>query len=216
VGPAGRVTGIDLSSAMMAEAARRAAADGLANARFVAGDASTYPFDPASFDLVFSRFGVMFFGDPAAAFGHLRQALRSGGRLVFLCWRPFKDNPWALVPFMAGAPFLPPLPRPGPDDPGPFSFGDADRVRRILGAAGFAAVAIDAIDEVLPLSSGGLDEAVAQATGIGPLARALRDAPTEARAKVVEAVRAALTPHLVDSAVRLPAACWLVKAVNPA
>jgi SAM-dependent methyltransferase len=213
--PGGSVLGVDLSSPMMAEAARRAAAEDLGNVRFVAGDASTMAFQPASFDLVFSRFGVMFFGDPVAAFAHLRRALKSGGRLAFLCWRPFKENPWALVPFMAGAPLLPPLPRPGPDDPGPFSFGDAERVRRILGAAGFSGIAIDAVDEVLPLASGGIEEAVVQATEIGPLSRAMREAPADTRARVVEAVRGALAPHLVDGAVRLPAAGWLVKAINP-
>lgn len=215
VAPSGSVLGLDLSAAMMAEAAKRAAAEGLDNVRFAAGDAAAHALPPGSFDLLFSRFGVMFFGDPPAAFAHLRRALKPGGRLCFVCWRPFKENLWALVPFMAGAPLLPPLPRPGPDEPGPFAFGDPDRIRRVLGAAGFGGIAVDPVDEVLTLSSGSLDDAVTQAMLIGPLARALAGAAPEVHAGVADAVRAALVPHMVDGAVRLPAACWLARAVNP-
>jgi SAM-dependent methyltransferase len=214
VGPDGSVTGLDLSSAMTTEATRRAEAEGLANTRFVVGDASVYPFEPGAFDLMFSRFGVMFFGDPAAAFSHLRRALKPDGRLVFLCWRSFKENPWALVPFMAGVPLLPPMPRPGPDDPGPFSFGDPERVRRILDAAGFAGLRIEPVHTVVTLSGGSLDETARLAMDFGPLARAMRDATPEAREKVAEAVRTALAPHYAEGAVRLAAACWLVRATN--
>jgi SAM-dependent methyltransferase len=200
---------------MVAEAGRRAAAEGLGNVRFAAGDASAEALPAAAFDLMFSRFGVMFFGDPAAAFAHLRPALKAGGRLAFLCWRPFKENLWAWVPFMAGAPLLPPLPRPGPDEPGPFAFGDPDRIRRILAAAGFGGVAIEPVDETIPLASGGLDDAATQAMELGPLARALADASPALREQVADAVRTALAAHLRDGTVSLPAACWLVRAVNP-
>jgi SAM-dependent methyltransferase len=215
VAPSGSVLGLDLSPPMMDEAARRAAAEGLTNVRFVAGDASSYRFEPASTDLLFSRFGVMFFGDPPAAFANLRRALKPGGRLTFLCWRPFKENGWAFVPFMAAVPLLPAIPRPQPDEPGPFAFGDSTRVRRILTEAGFAGIAIEPIDDVMALSTSGLDEAVTQATELGPLARTLRDTLPELRVKVADAVRTALAPHLTKEGVRLPAACWLVKAVNP-
>ncbi|TXL69180.1 class I SAM-dependent methyltransferase [Vineibacter terrae] len=215
VAPSGTVLGLDLSSAMVGEAARRAAADGLTNVRFLAGDASTHAFEPEAVDLLFSRFGVMFFGDPAAAFANLRRALKAGGRLAFLCWRPFKENGWAFVPFMASVPFLPPMPRPGPDDPGPFAFGDQNRVRRILADAGFSDIAIDPVDAMMVLSTSGLDEAVTQATEVGPLTRALREAPPAVRDKVIAAVREVLAGHVADGGVRLPAACWLVKAVNP-
>jgi SAM-dependent methyltransferase len=214
VGPGGSVVGLDLSPAMMAEAARRVGAESLTNTRFVVGDASVYPFEPTSFDLMFSRFGVMFFGDPAAAFAHLRRALKPNGRLAFLCWRSFKENPWALVPFMAGVPLLPAMPRPGPDDPGPFSFGDPERVRRILTAAGFADLRIEPMDTVVTLPGVSLDETARLAMDFGPLARAMRDASPETREKVAEAVRTALTPHVSDGAVRLAAACWLVRAAN--
>ena len=110
------------------------------------GDATTYPFEAASFDLVFSRFGVMFFGDPVAAFKNLRRALKPAGRLVFLCWRTPQENPWGLVPMRAAQPFLPPMRRPGPEDPGQYSFGDRARVERILKEAGFGAPSFKPLD----------------------------------------------------------------------
>jgi len=215
VASAGSVLGLDLSEAMMAEASRRAAAEGLANVRFVAGDASAYAFAPASIDLVFSRFGVMFFGDPAMAFTHLRRALKPRGRLTFLCWRPFKENLWAFVPFMAAMPFLPPMPRPGPNDPGPFAFGDRDHVQRILADAGFADITIDPIDDQAVLQASSADDAAKQAVELGPMTRLLREAPEASRQQAIEAVSKALAPYMSDGAVRLSAACWLVKAVNP-
>lgn len=215
VAPSGRVLGLDLSATMVAEASRRAAAEGIGNIRFAAGDASIHAFEPAAADLLFSRFGVMFFGDPPAAFTHLRKALKPGGRLTFICWRPFKDNGWAFVPFMAAVPVLPPMPRPAPDDPGPFAFGDPARVTRILADAGFTDIATEPVDDTLSLSTVGLDEAVAQATEIGPLARILRDAAPDLRTRVTDAVRAALARHLTPEGIRLPAGCWVVKAVNP-
>ena len=215
VAPSGSVLGLDLSEAMMGEAARRAAAEGLTNVRFVVGDASAYAFAPASVDLLFSRFGVMFFGDPTAAFTHLRRAIKPRGRLTFICWRPFKENDWAFVPFMAAVPHLPPMPRPGPNDPGPFAFGDRDHVQRILAGAGFADIAIDGIDDQAVLRASSADEAATQAVELGPMTRLLRDAPEATRRQATEAVSKALAPHLIDGAVRLTAACWLVKAVNP-
>ncbi|TWS96610.1 class I SAM-dependent methyltransferase [Reyranella sp. CPCC 100927] len=215
VGPSGTVLGLDLSEAMMAEASRRAAADGLANVRFAAGDASAYAFAPGSTDLLFSRFGVMFFGDPVAAFTHLRRALKPRGRLTFLCWRPFKDNAWAFVPFVAAVPFLPPMPRPGPHDPGPFAFGDRDHVRRVLAGAGFADITIDPIDDQAVFRASSLDEAAALAAEVGPMTRLLRAAPEAARRQAIDAVGKALAPYMADGAVRLSTACWLVKAVNP-
>ena len=120
--------GVDISEPLIG-AAR---AQGLANATFEIGDAASWPFEDGSFDLVFSRFGVMFFGDPVAAFGNIRRALKPGGRMVFICWRTPPENPWAAVPMRAAQPHLPPIERPGPEDPGQYSFGDRARVERIL------------------------------------------------------------------------------------
>lgn len=216
VAPGGSVLGCDLSSLLIDEAWRRVLAAGLGNLRFAAGDASTFAFEPAAADLLFSRFGVMFFGDPAAAFGHLRGALKPGGRLVFLVWRPFKENGWAFVPFAAAGPLLPQMPRPAPDEPGPFSFGDPARPRALLTQAGFGDIAVDPIDGTVALSRGGLDEAVEAALELGPLRRLLADVQADVRVRAVEAVRAALAKHLTPQGISLPAACWLITARNPA
>lgn len=214
--PGGTVLGCDLSPALTDEAWRRALSAGVGNVRFAAGDASTYAFEPGAADLLFSRFGVMFFGDPVAAFRHLRGALKPGGRLVFLVWRPFKENGWAFVPFAAAGPLLPQMPRPAPDEPGPFSFGDPARPRALLTQAGFTDIAIDPLDTTMTLSPGGLDEAVEQALEIGPLSRLLKDVPEDVRARAAAAVRAALAKHLTADGIILPAACWLITARNPA
>lgn len=212
--PGGSVLGCDVAPILIDAAWRRALSSGVANVRFASGDASTYDFEPAAADLLFSRFGVMFFGDPAAAFRHLRGALKPRGRVVFLVWRPFKDNGWAFVPFAAAGPLLPQMPRPSPDEPGPFSFGDPDRPRAALTEAGFADIAINPVDFMMPLSRGGLEEAVEQSVELGPLRRLLLDVPQDVRARAVDAVRAALAKHLTPDGVSLPAACWLITARN--
>lgn len=214
VAPGGSVLGCDLSSVLTDEARRRALAAGVSNVRFAAGDASTHAFEPAAADLLFSRFGVMFFGDPAAAFRHLRTALKPRGRLVFLVWRPFKENGWAFVPFAAAGPLLPQMPRPAPDEPGPFSFGDPARPRALLAQAGFAEIDIAPLDATIALSRGGLDEAVESAVELGPLRRLLADVAEDVRGRAVEAVRVALAKHLTPQGISLPAACWLITARN--
>ena len=210
VGPSGRVTGLDVSAPMLDVARSRSA--GLANVAWIRADAATHAFDPASADLLFSRFGVMFFGDPAAAFANLRRALRPQGRMVFACWRPFPENPWMRVPLHAAYAHVPPLPKLGPDDPGPFSFADAERVTRILTQAGFAEPRFTKRDFAMDLANGeGLDAAVRQAAGFGPASRAMEDQPEAARTAATDAIRAALTPYVAsDGRVALPAAIWLV------
>jgi SAM-dependent methyltransferase len=206
VGPQGRVLGVDIGAELVA-AAR---AQKLANARFEVGDAATWPFD-ASFDLVFSRFGVMFFGDPVMAFKNLRRALRPAGRLVFLAWRTGPENPWWLVPVRAAQPHLPPMERPGPEDPGPFAFGDRARVERILKESGFGSPAIQPVD--LPVPVGNDPAEVAENQGrFGALARMFAEATPDQVAKAKQAVAEALKPYAGKEGVRLPGACWLVTA----
>src|SRR5271165_255900 len=130
VGPSGQVLGVDVSAPMLARAAERLPP--AAPIKFARADATTYNFEPAVFDLLFSRFGVMFFAEPARAFANLRAALKPGGRLTFACWRKFDENGWLQVPLRAAQAHVPPLPRPGPEDPGPFSFADEARVQGIL------------------------------------------------------------------------------------
>jgi len=214
VAPGGHVVGLDLSEPMLARARERAAEAGLANLSFRVADVQTAPLDAGAFDAAFSRFGVMFFADPAAAFANVRGALRPGGRLTFACWRPVKENPWVLVPMAAAAPLLS-LPPPAPEGaPGPFAFGDAGRVRRILEQAGFADIAIDGVE--LPMTPGGgdLDAAADTLLQVGPLSSALREmnAGPALRDQVRGAVRKAFEPFVRDGRVELGSAIWLVQA----
>ncbi len=214
VGPAGHVTGLDVSEPMLGLARQRGA--GRDNIGWVLADASTHRFAPASRDLLFSRFGVMFFGDPVAAFANLRTALRPGGRLAFVCWRPFDENPWMRVPLHAVyAAGVQRVPKPGPEDPGPYAFADPDRVRRILTSAGWSEPVLTPVDVSLDVAAGGgLEQAVEQATHIGAASRALRDAPEELRPAAIAAIREALAPHVRDENVPLPGAVWVVTSTS--
>jgi len=212
VGAAGSVTALDISRPMLEVARKRAADAGLAQARFIEADAQTVRLEPARFDAVFSRFGVMFFNDPAAAFANLRGALKPGGRLTFVCWRPYLDNLWMRAPFEAAQPLLPPTTPAEPNAPGPFAFADDARVRGILQSAGFEQIEISPFDTAIGGSS--LDDAVTLAFRVGPLGSALREHP-QAVAAVTEAVRAELAKHVTPDGVLMPAAVWIVQARTP-
>lgn len=207
VGAGGRVLGVDISEQLVGAAS----AQGLANATFEIGDAAAWPFESGSFDLVFSRFGVMFFGDPVAAFANIRRAMRADGRLVFICWRTPPENPWAAVPMRAAQPHLPPIERPGPEDPGQYSFGDRARVERILTQSGFRDVAIEPVDRMLTQGKD-IPEVLERVGEFGPLARLFKEATPEQIAKAKAAIAEALKPHAKADGVVLAGACWLVRA----
>lgn len=137
VGPDGHVLGVDVSDPMAARARERIASAGLTNSQVIVSDAATHPFERGGADLLFSRFGVMFFADPVAAFGNLRGAVRPGGRLLCAAWRPLADNPWFRVPMEAARALLPPQPPADPEAPGPFALANQDRTLGILRAAGW-------------------------------------------------------------------------------
>jgi SAM-dependent methyltransferase len=164
---------------------------------------------------VFSRFGVMFFADPERAFSNLREALRPGGRASFVCWRPLVDNHWFAEPLRALVTVVTPPPPPPPGAPGPFSLGDPDRVRGILGAAGFDRIDIASHDRELRVGAD-LDEAVSFSLSMGPASRLLAEADAAQRARAQEVVRAALAPYAGGGGVVLTGAIWLVAARNPA
>jgi SAM-dependent methyltransferase len=215
VGPMGSVTGVDIATAML-ERARQAVCDaGLKHVHFENVDAQLHAFAPGGFDVVFSRFGVMFFADPADAFANLRVALRPGGRLTFVCWQALQRNPWMFVPFSATLQHVPPPPRPAPDAPGPFAFADPERVRGILARAGFADVAVEAATETLTIGNGSLDQAVDFLTETGPTAHLLRQARADVRPVVTGAVREALAAFVTPQGVRLGAAAWIVSGRRP-
>lgn len=214
VGPTGRVMGIDISRPMLEMArSRRGAHSGI---RFLEMDAQLGHIAAASgepFDGAFSRFGVMFFSDPVAAFANIRSALRPGGRLCFVCWRPLADNPWMRVPMEAAAPLLPELPPPAdPHAPGPFAFADPERVGEILRGAGYQSVRHQPFDARIGV--GDLDQTLALTFRVGPLGAMLREHP-EYRDRISGVVRSALAPFAGPEGVSMPAAVWIFSASNP-
>lgn len=211
VGETGRVVGVDISEQMLGLARERASH--LGQVECIVADAATHDFSALQADLIFSRFGVMFFGDPAAAFANLRRALKPGGRIVFACWRPIQENGWMDVPLRAAYRHVPRQPRPGPEDPGPFSFSDPARVTRIFREAGLPEPSLTALDVKIDIAAGGtLDDAVRSASEIGAAASALRDQPPELREAALAEIRRALEPYVTPSGVPLPGAVWLVEA----
>lgn len=211
VGPSGRVIGIDVSEPMLGLARGRLRE--FPNAACLLGDAAILPLRDIRAELIVSRFGVMFFGDPIAAFANLRTSLAPGGRLCFACWRPVHQNPWLQIPLHAVYEHVPRLPKPAPEEPGPFSFVDTERVSRILTAAGFSAPSFTPLDIQLDLAAGGtLEDAVSQSSQMGPTKRALADQPDDLREAAIESIRRALQPYATPAGVRLPGAVWLVSA----
>ncbi len=213
VGATGSVTGLDISAVMLERARARAEAANLAHARFEATDVQTHDFEGADFDVVFSRFGVMFFSDPVAAFTNLRGGLRPGGRLAFVCWQALPENPWMFVPLMAALQHMPPPPIPDPNAPGPFAFADPDRVRGILDRAGFTNIGFEPTRETLTVGGGGdIDQTVDFLLQMGPTSRALGDADPALVAVVAGAVRESLAPYTTPTGVQMPSAAWIVTA----
>jgi SAM-dependent methyltransferase len=212
VGAGGGVLGLDVSARLVARARERVAEVGLEHARVELADAALHPFAPDA-DLVFSRFGVMFFTEPVPAFANLRRALCPGGRMVFAAWRPLSDNPCFAVPMQAARAYVPPPEPTEPGAPGPFAFDDPARVRGILEASGWHDVAIAPHDTVLRMAAAGdVDEAARAATRVGPLARTLADAGQDVRAGAEAAVAEALRRYDGPEGVILPGAVWLVSA----
>ena len=211
VGPAGHVLGIDISAPMLAQA-RKVQPAGLP-VDFVLADATVYPFEPASFDLLFSRFGVMFFADPALSFANMRRAMRPSGRVAFACWREPRENPWMMTPLQAVYQHVPKMPPVGPEDPGPFAFASEARVRRILSEAGFSGIEMEPQGLMLDIAIGrGLEAAVESALEIGPASRALEGQPPDMRAAAKNSIREALAPLAKGQAVPLPGSIWIVTA----
>jgi SAM-dependent methyltransferase len=201
--------GVDISKPMLEVALRRPRPAPNRPVTFRQLDAQTDDLGHNLFDAAFSRFGVMFFSEPATAFANIRTSLKPGGRLVFVCWRALSENPWMEVPLQAALPFLQPVEAPDPTAPGPFAFADADRVRTLLTSAGFGSVEITPFDAVI----GGVDieQTLKLALRLGPLGRALRERP-ELSAIVAGAVRGVLSRYVTQDGVMMPAAVWIVQA----
>ena len=206
VGPGGYVLGADVSAPMI-EVAKGLA---LPQTEFVLADAASHPFAPARFDLLISRFGVMFFGDPDAAFAHIRTAMKPGARVAFACWRPLAENPWVRVPMGAMRAVLPSPPPPsGPEEPGPFAFGDTARVTRILTHGGFAPPAFERFDFDMRFPADP-EKAAGLLVQIGPAGRLMREQPDDIRTAAMAAIAGSLAPYVKDDRIALPGSVWLV------
>ena len=216
VGNAGAVLGIDVSMPMLEVARSRAALAECPQLAFREADASQAEL-PANTDLLFSRFGVMFFSQPAQALSHLRRSLRAGGRCVFVCWRAPRDNAWAMVPLSAARTAMGVTPAPAdPNAPGPFAFADEQRLRAILLGAGFGAVDVQRFDATLPL--GATPRSAAEvAVQIGAVSRFVREVGVEHLPIILDAVERALGALAApDGHVSLNGSTWIVSVINPA
>jgi len=208
----GDAHGVDLSTAMLARAREVAAADGLTNVTFEQADAQVHPFADARFDAVISRFGVMFFADPVAAFANLARATRPGGRLAVVTWQPFDRNEWVSVPHAALSlgRDLPPIPE---DVPGPFGLADPARIRGLLADAGWSHVHLE--DAQAPYDYGVEPESAARhASEIGVLRSLLDDLDDAQTARAMDALTAAMAERATGAGVHLDSRIWVVTAVR--
>jgi SAM-dependent methyltransferase len=213
VGVEGRVIGVDIAPAMIAESIKNAAAAQVGNVSYFAADAQVEPFDTATFDAIFSRFGVMFFANPKMAFTNLRRALRPDGVLAFACWENIFLNEWMFVPGSAvisvtGS--LPPM--PGPGEPGPFSLADRAQIESLLADAGFTSVEVTSQAETVTLRGEEIESLVNLTRRVGPVREALRTANAETAALITSAVRSAILDRAVDGVVQLTSAAFIVSA----
>jgi SAM-dependent methyltransferase len=213
VGTGGSVLGADISQQSVDKAKERIRASALRQANVSLCDVSVHEFPAESFDLAFSRFGVMFFSDPTATFNNLRHALAPDGRLALAVFRTAKENPWSTAPLAAVRNLLPQLPQPGPEDPGQFSWADPVRVRRILVDAGFHDVALSPYDPMMRLAGpGGAAEAADFAFRIGPVARAMSSGSVRDPNAVRSGLEAFFASHDSPQGIVLPGALWFVSA----
>jgi SAM-dependent methyltransferase len=208
LGADGDVVGLDISDPMIALARGRADQAG-SRARFIAADAQTHAFEPASFDMIVSRFGIMFFDDNVRAFTNLRRAAAEGAALHGIAWRGPADNPFMTAAERAAAPLLPALPPRDPHAPGQFAFANPDRVRSILKESGWNAIDIEPLDVPCALPKNELEAYVSK---LGPVGRFLQDVDGSTRKRIVEAVRAAFCSFVHGDEVRFSSACWTVRA----
>jgi SAM-dependent methyltransferase len=208
IGPAARCTGVDISAPLAAAAESRAVAAGRTGITFDVADAQTYSFEAGGFDAVVSRFGVMFFDDPVAAFSNLRRATRPGGLLRFAAWRSPQENAFMGVPKRAVG-HLVDFPLSEPNAPGQFGFADRNRVLGILADAGWRDVRVDPVDAPCSIPAG---DVIAYGTRMGALGAVWADLSPSLREEIDRLLRTAFQAYEADGDIRFTAACWLVRA----
>ncbi|KQU84263.1 SAM-dependent methyltransferase [Variovorax sp. Root318D1] len=208
----GHCVGVDISEPMIAAARERAQREG-SMATFICADAQRHAFEPASFDMIISRFGVMFFDSPVQAFENLRQAAQGGAALRALAWRSPAENPFMTTAERAAAPLLPNMPARQPGAPGQFAFADRERVSSILEESGWTGIDIQPMDVECAMPEKALN---GYFTRLGPVGLMLQEEPDERkRAQVIQTVRAAFEPFVRGGEVRFTAACWMIGAHAP-
>jgi SAM-dependent methyltransferase len=212
VTPGGSVLGVDIAQEMLRAARDNAARAGATNVEFLRADAQVEAFGDGTFDGAYSRFGVMFFSDPLAAFGNIRKALKDGALLCFACWRSGLENEWMLVPGMAAMSVVGELPLPAPDEPGPFSLAEPSKVQSILESAGYRQVEIEPYNDVVAVAEARIEELAATSMRVGAVRESLRDAPRGIAEQVRAAVESSLRDRLGNGEVRLSRGVNLVKA----
>jgi SAM-dependent methyltransferase len=205
---AGRSAGIDISQPMIALARERAVQAGL-DVDFIVADAQSHEFAGPPFDMIISRFGVMFFADPVRAFNNLRAAASPGAALRCVVFRSPAENPFMTAAERAAAPLLPALPARNPDAPGQFAFADARKARDILASSGWSGIEVLPLDLSCRFPAAALDQYLMR---LGPVGLALREADEITRARVIDAVRRAFAPYVQADEVRFNAACWEIAA----
>ena len=211
VGSGGSVIGIDISRPMLGRARDRAEALPAPNASFIAADASLHPFAAGEADVVYSRFGIMFFANAGEAFANFARALRPGGRIVFVCWRRFEDNEWVRVPHAAAC-RLTPIPPPwSPGKPGPFAFGDDTVIGDLLGDAGFRNIAIEPFDGPLWLADTA-EAGVRKIAQTSPLSGALAEIDRDLRHRVMDEIGQAMAPFAGPDGGMMGGSAWIVTA----
>ena len=208
VGANARCTGIDISEPMITAARVRAERE-RTPASFICANAQTHEFEPASFEMIISRFGVMFFDDPVRAFANLRRAATDGADIRFIAWRSAAENPFMTTAERAAAPLLPNLPARQPDEPGQFAFANDRRIDAILQESGWADIDIRPIDVACTMPERDL---IPYLTRLGPVGRIFPEMDERTRVQLIETVRAAFDPYVHGAVVRFTAACWIVGA----
>lgn len=208
VGAEGSALGLDISTPILEVAQTRGSS--LSQLHFQLGDAGSMDLGDSRFDLITSRFGVMFFEDPVAAFENLERALKPAGRVVFMCWQSPERNPWMSEPAAAAAEIVPPEAPPDPEAPGPFAFGNAERVHGILEQAGFGDIEIQAVEQRMNWPD--VDTAVDYITQMGPAGKLMRESDQETGTRIHAAVRGVLERQAGPGGVSMPCATWIVSA----
>jgi len=211
VGATGSVTGIDVSTPLLCKAKERAAERD--NMCFVEADAQDYPFLPETFDVLFSRFGIMFFQDPAVALGNLRRGCKKGAKLIAITWREPRENPWVMLPVTKARDFVALPSRPPPDAPGQFQWANPNQVRYWLEESGWSAISVDPLDITLTFHAAPA-EVSHFLLQMGPAGQLIADIGGDLKVRAEASLTNALLNHYQDGAVRLASACWTVTATN--